>query len=138
MSKDLLINGIAFSDCEYIVNPDAPQGYYKTPTEIPTGNPEHAKRFSNGKIDLSLLLPEAVKAMCQVSMFGAKKYGRENWRKGWGNETVNVCTASALRHIFAILKGELIDPESGCPHAAHAMWNLGAIIELEGDKHEQV
>jgi len=29
--------------------------------------------------------------------------------------------AAALRHTVAIADGEIVDPESGLPHAAHAM-----------------
>jgi len=48
--------------------------------------------------------------------FGAKKYGRDNWKK---------CTnpldyiAAAKRHCNAILKGEVIDIDSGLPHVDH-------------------
>jgi hypothetical protein len=35
-----------------------------------------------------------------------------------------------MRHLLAQAAGEINDPESGLPHAAHAAWNALAVLEL--------
>jgi hypothetical protein len=62
-------------------------------------------------------------------MGGEKKYGRSNWKKLWGEDTVNVAMSSLLRHAFAILNGEVTDAESGEYHAAHIRANAAMLIE---------
>lgn len=83
------------------------------------------KRHNTGKVDLSLLVPEAVEAECKVWMSGVEKYGRFNWKRGMPWTTVLGCL---LRHTFAILRGEDIDPESGELHAAHIKCNATMLI----------
>lgn len=66
--------------------------------------------------------PEAFAAVCQ---FGAKKYARGNYLKGRGwHDTCN----SLLRHIRAVERGEVVDPESGCPHEGHIAWNIMFLV----------
>lgn len=64
----------------------------------------------------------------RVLMFGAKKYEKNNWKKGmdWSR-----MYDAALRHIFASLNGEDIDPESGEDHLAHARCCLGFLLEYK-------
>lgn len=90
---------------------------------------ETAKRFNEGKIDLTLLPTEAMRREAQVWMMGEEKYGRDNWKKLWGEQTVSVCSACALRHILYMLDGNMIDKESGLPHAAHVRCNMAMILE---------
>ncbi len=56
-----------------------------------------------------------------VRAFGAKKYSKNNWKKGF---PVTRSLAAVLRHIFLFLRGETNDPESGLSHLAHAMCGL--------------
>jgi hypothetical protein len=102
---------------------------------------EHAERANTGKIDYSFLPLKAVEHETRVWMFGYNKYkARNNWKKLWGDETTNVVMASLLRHAFAILGGEVNDPESGEYHAAHIRCNAAMLIEyherLKESKHE--
>lgn len=78
----------------------------------PTGRKDDAE-----KIPLDLLDPLALEGIGRVLQFGAKKYARHNWRGGisWSR-----LIAACLRHLFAILRGELVDEESGLPHVDHA------------------
>jgi hypothetical protein len=94
----------------------------------------NADRFNDGKVDLTLVPTEANKAEARVWGFGADKYGRDNWKKLWGNDTVNVVMASLLRHSYAILEGEINDPESGEQHAAHIRCNAAMLIEYFSKK----
>jgi hypothetical protein len=91
--------------------------------------PKRAKRFNEGKVDLSLLPTEALRQEAMVWMSGEKKYGRDNWKSLWGADTMSVCLASALRHMLGMMDGELVDQESGLPHAAHVRCNMAMILE---------
>jgi len=88
-----------------------------------------ASRFNTGKIDLALLPAAACQEEARVWMMGEEKYGRDNWKKLWGDQTITVVMASLLRHAFSILDGETVDSESGLDHAAHIRCNAAMIIE---------
>jgi hypothetical protein len=75
-----------------------------------------------------LLPPIAIDLMAQVMTFGAKKYKPEGWRTV--PDAIQRYQAALLRHSFAMLRGEVIDQESGLPHAAHAMCCASFIAEL--------
>jgi len=100
---------------------------------------ETAKRFNDDKVDFSLLPVEACKSESRVWMFGERKYDRGNWKKLWGEKTIDVAIASLLRHAFAILDGEIRDPESGEYHAGHIRCNAAMLIEyhVRKEKEEQ-
>lgn len=68
------------------------------------------------KPPVELLDPYALEQIALVLAFGREKYAAHNWRKGI--RFTRLC-AAAIRHTFAILRGEDTDPESGLPHAAH-------------------
>lgn len=92
-----------------------------------------AKRYNTGKIDLTLLPVDALKAEAEVWQAGERKYGRRNWEKLWGDDTVNVAMASLLRHAFAILEGEDRDSETGLLHAAHIRCNAAMLIRYSNE-----
>jgi hypothetical protein len=73
------------------------------------------------KPDFSMVSWELMEEVAFVRMFGACKYARDNWRKGF---KVTRSCAAALRHIFKFLSGETNDPESGRSHLAHAVCSL--------------
>lgn len=83
------------------------------------------KRFNSGKARVELLVPEAMEAEAKVWAMGAEKYGEYNWQKGMKWTIVIGCL---LRHIFAIMRGEDIDKESGQLHAAHIKCNASMLI----------
>lgn len=87
-----------------------------------------ATRHNQGKTDYTLLPVDALEAEARVWMQGQTKYGRGNWEKLWGDDTCTVVMQSLLRHAFAIMKGELVDPESGQHHAAHIRCNAAMLI----------
>lgn len=88
-----------------------------------------ADRFNEGKIDLTLIPTAAQREEALVWMNGEKKYGRSNWKKLWGDKTVETVMASLLRHANAILDGEVNDSESGLMHAGHIRCNAAMLIE---------
>lgn len=73
-------------------------------------------KFDQDKPRMDLLDPIALEGLAAVLTFGAKKYAAHNWR---GGLTYSRLFAALLRHTFAILRGERIDPESGLPHVDH-------------------
>lgn len=95
-----------------------------------------ASRFNEGKPDFTLIPVDALEAEAKVWMAGQEKYGRHNWEKLWGADTVNVVLASLLRHAFAISSGEIRDPETGEYHAAHIRCNAAMLIRYE-EQNEQ-
>lgn len=77
----------------------------------------------------NLLPPIAIDEMAKVMTFGAKKYAPNSWQ---GIEDgIERYRSALLRHTFAMQRGETIDPESGLPHAAHAMCCAAFICELQ-------
>jgi hypothetical protein len=83
---------------------------------IPNQHKGSGTKFDQDKIPLQLLDPLALEGIGKVLAFGAKKYAEHNWRGGigWGR-----LVGALLRHTFAILRGEYLDPESGLPHIDH-------------------
>lgn len=80
----------------------------------------------DNKYDPSMLTLEMVELVSRVRMFGAKKYARNNF-KITGFKYTRSC-AAALRHIFAFLNGEDLDPESGLSHIGHAICSLEHLV----------
>jgi len=79
-----------------------------------------ADRFNQGKLQWSLVDFNAFEDMVRVLEFGAQKYDAHNWKKGL---MVSGVCESLIRHLFAYMNGEDIDPESGLPHIGHIQCN---------------
>ena len=82
-------------------------------------------KYDDGKPDYSLISKDLMDHVSFVRAFGAKKYAKNNWRKGF-KYTRSV--AAAMRHIVAFSHGEDLDPESGLPHIAHAICCLEHLL----------
>lgn len=97
--------------------------------KMPVGEQRAAKfdRREN-KPALSMIPKSSLDLEAAVLAFGAKKYERNNWKKGmeWTR-----LVDSALRHITAWNDGEELDPESGLSHLAHAKCCLSFLIEYQ-------
>lgn len=94
---------------------------------------EGAMRFNDGKLEWSLVDFKSLEPMVRVLEFGAKKYSRDNWKRGL--ETTKI-VESTLRHLFAFLDGETNDKESNLPHLGHAMCNLMFLQYMMDNKPE--
>lgn len=92
-----------------------------------------AVKHDEGKTDWSLVPFEALEGMADVLTFGAKKYASWNWTEGGGFSYSRVLR-SCLRHIFAFMRGEDNDPESGLSHISHAQCNLLFLAHYIRDK----
>ena len=86
-------------------------------------------KYDGEKPKMNLLPPKAIVEISKVLTFGAEKYDAENWRKL--DDLQNRYTAGALRHIFAHMDGEQLDPETGLSHMAHALCCLLFKLEIE-------
>ena len=84
---------------------------------------KEALRFDEGKTNWSLMPFEAVEEINKVLEFGANKYAEWNFANDGGMKHSRVIN-SCLRHIFAYMRGQDLDPESGLSHLAHAGCNI--------------
>jgi len=85
-------------------------------------------KHDSGKAPLSIIPRVALELEAQVFAFGAKKYARDNYKKGFAHTRL---LDAALRHIYAHIDGEDTDPESGLPHLAHARCCLSMLLECQ-------
>ena len=92
-----------------------------------------ASRFNTGKPKWGLVDFESLEPMVRVLEFGAKKYVEHNWKKGL--PTTEICE-SLLRHVFAYLRGEDKDPESGISHIGHIQCNAMFLSHMMNFKPE--
>ena len=86
-------------------------------------------KYDGEKPKMHLLPPKAINEVAKVLTFGAQKYDEENWRKL--EDLQSRYSSGALRHIFAHLDSENLDPESGLSHLAHAICCLLFKLEIE-------
>lgn len=86
-------------------------------------------KYDEDKPDYSLIPPLAQDEFVKVLTFGAKKYGRGNWKQL--DDLYNRYLAAAGRHWNAMLRGEIVDPESGLLHAAHLQSCAAFIAEYQ-------
>lgn len=90
---------------------------------------EIGDRYNVGKVPLSYIIqfPNAINGVSVVADFGARKYARNNWKKGLPyTPTID----ALLRHLTKFINGEDIDEESGLPHVDHVAWNALALSEM--------
>ncbi len=78
-------------------------------------------KHDDGKPPIDLIDAHFIEDVALVLAFGARKYSVDNWQKGMA---VGKALGSVLRHTFAVLRGELKDPETGISHLAHATCGL--------------
>lgn len=78
---------------------------------------EKAIKYDAEKARTDLLSTIAMEEIAKVLAYGAKKYAADNWRLGMSWRRL---LGAAIRHIFAFLRGEDRDSETGLSHLAHA------------------
>ena len=89
-------------------------------------------KYDEDKPRYDLLPPIAINELAKVLTFGAEKYEAESWRTLENGE--RRYTAALLRHTFAMLGGELYDPESGLLHSSHIMTDAAFIVEFQSKR----
>lgn len=93
---------------------------YRTTKDLPKTfgkiKPIYWEKDEDVKLDWTLLPYEAIEEAISIMNFGTSKgYDRDSWKK----ETLQKQLQSAQRHLAELIKGSLIDSESGRTHAAH-------------------
>ncbi len=82
-----------------------------------------AIKHDSGKLDWSLIPWDSVEEILKVLEFGKHKYAAWNWSSNGGFKYTRIFN-SLIRHLFAWVRGEDKDPESGLSHLAHAGCNI--------------
>lgn len=85
-------------------------------------------KHDNEKNKLQLLPIISLEKIGDIFTFGAAKYGEYNWSKGILYSRIY---GALLRHLFAWIRGENIDDESGKSHLHHAGACILMLIEME-------
>lgn len=81
-----------------------------------------ATRYNAGKPQWTLFDVSVFEGVVRVLEFGAKKYGVDNWKKGFKWSSI---MNSMYRHLYKWwYKGEENDEESGLPHMDHVACNV--------------
>lgn len=95
---------------------------------LETTDTDQSAKADKGKLELSLVNPQLVKAVAEVRMYGTEKYGdSENWRKVEPKRYVD----ALYRHLLAYIEGNEVDEESGLSHLAHMACNLSFLLDKE-------
>ncbi len=94
-------------------------------------------RLNAGKVDPSLVPPEAIMFAAEAFTSGLKKYPAYNWAKGMEYSKVY---GSLQRHLLKWWSGEDLDQESKLNHIKHAIANLSILayyIERESGSDDR-
>lgn len=96
---------------------------------------EQAVKADAGKLRLTLVPHEVIRAIARVRMYGTEKYGDpENWRR----VEVERYRDALLRHTLAYLEDpQGVDEESGLHHWEHMACNIAFIAEMEAGKERE-
>ena len=96
---------------------------------------DQSAKADKGKLELSLVNPQLVKAVAEVRMYGTEKYGdSENWRKVEPKRYID----ALYRHLLAYIEGNEVDEESGLSHLSHMACNISFLLDREYLKeHEE-
>jgi len=90
---------------------------------------DQAIKADAGKLPLTLVPREAIRAIAKIRQYGVTKYGSaENWRQVAPDRYRD----AAFRHFLAYLDDpQGMDEESGLPHLWHCLCNLAFLCEME-------
>lgn len=85
-----------------------------------------------GKTRWDLVPVLAEEEIARVLTYGAGKYAADNWRNV--PEPVRRYYSAMRRHVQAWRRGEMLDPETGLHHLAHAATCLVFLVEMDLEK----
>ena len=111
---------------------------WHTQAKVPAERAETGRKFDSGKKDWSLLELEFVEPLVAVFELGEKRYGFENWKKDFDNETRRF-NAALKRHLLAIEKHgpAARNAEDGnVYHASQIAWNALRLLWGELKRQE--
>lgn len=122
-----IMDGLHCSDCFGTI--DRP--YWEPYRNL---DPDQTAKADAGKLQLTLVPREIIRAIARIRMYGTQKYADpENWRKVEKERYRD----AAFRHFLAYLDDPAgKDEESGLPHLWHLACNIAFLCEMEGVKDE--
>lgn len=88
-------------------------------------NPKDLLGVKKPQLDLIPITSMVYQAIAMAD--GAKKYGAYNWREK--KVKASIYYAAAMRHMAAWFNGEEVAKDSLKPHLAHAIANIGILID---------
>lgn len=93
-------------------------------------------KHAEGKLDLTQVPPEVIKAIAVIREYGNRKYeDPDNWRR----VDPKKFHAALIRHAVAMWDDPwAIDPESGFPHLWHLACNVAFLCAMMEGKDEQI
>lgn len=93
---------------------------------------DQAIKADAGKLRLSLVPTEIIKAVARVRAYGVAKYGAA---ESWKSVEAERYRDALLRHVLAWWEDpDGVDEESGLPHLEHVACNVAFLMELKGGK----
>lgn len=106
--------------------PGVPTG---EPEEEPKMNPKYVQAQKDGKIRMECLATSVLASEARVLAHGADKYGARNWRKD--EILASTYEGAMMRHLFAWINGEDLDPDSGEPHLSHLRACAAVVMDAD-------
>lgn len=89
----------------------------------------------DGKVRMELLPWPELEQIAKVYTAGAEKYGPHTWENlPDGYERYK---GAMLRHLTEVEKGNAIDEDTGCFHAAQVAWNAIAMLHFKMKEYEE-
>ena len=96
-------------------------------SKIEENSSKDAAKYDKGKLQITLIPTEIIRAITEVRMFGAKKYKPANWIEISKRRYKD----ALLRHILEYIDNEdAVDSESGLPALWHAACNIAFLIDM--------
>lgn len=89
----------------------------------------------DGKMRIELLPWPELEQIAKVYTAGAEKYGPHNWENlPNGYERYK---GAMLRHLTELEKGNDVDKDTGCLHAAQIAWNAIAMLHCKMEEYNR-
>ena len=89
-------------------------------------------KFDGGKNRMDLIDHRHIEEIGEVLTYGCEKYDDDSWQLL--EDAERRYKGAALRHLYAYLRGELVDDESGMTHLQHLATNIMFLAHLERNK----
>mgnify|MGYP000059569289 CR=1 FL=1 len=106
---------------------------YEILNSMPTESVKNDRK--DNKVMMELLPWPELEEIGKVYTAGAKKYGPNRWQNlPDGYERYK---GAMLRHLTEVEKGNAIDTDTGCMHAAQVAWNAIAMLHFKMKEVEQ-
>lgn len=85
------------------------------------------------KVMMELLPWNELEEIAKVYTAGANKYGPNKWQNL--PDGYQRYKGAMLRHLTEVEKGNDVDPDTGCLHAAQIAWNAIAMLHFKMDEY---